>query len=200
MQHQLPVLIFAHINILLFDIGCIERAGHPIAVFAHQFENVGVELAFDNQRVAQALFAVLDGGELAVLLEHGAFDAVDAHAFGRHVLGPGDGIEENHHARGVVGIALALGVIGVLHAQQKHDEQQKDDAQIAVFGFEAVVQIARGGQQQGNEGGENGGKFIVILKMHVVFKIKMGEKTHGLPLEKRADALPAVSFIMFQLH
>ena len=126
--------------------------------------------------------------------------AVDAHAFGRHVLGPGDGIEKNHHARGVVGIALALGVIGVLHAQQKHDEQQKDDAQIAVFGFEAVVQIARGGQQQGNEGGENGGKFIVILKMHVVFKIKMGEKTHGLPLEKRADALPAVSFIMFQLH
>ena len=55
MQHQLPVLIFAHINILLFDIGCIERAGHPIAVFAHQFENVGVELAFDNQRVATLL-------------------------------------------------------------------------------------------------------------------------------------------------
>ena len=58
------------------------------------------------------------------------------------------------------------------------EQQQGNDAQVAVFGIHAVAQVLRHGEQQDDERGENEDVFQVVVEIHMVFKIKVCEEFH----------------------
>lgn len=55
----------------------VEFLLQPFFITLNDFEDVGVDLAVCNQWIAQAFVAVLNDGELDVLLHDGAFDGRD---------------------------------------------------------------------------------------------------------------------------
>ena len=77
MCHQFSVYIFADIDLRGFKVEAVKLLLQPLFITLNDFEDVGVDLAVCNQRIAQAFVAVLNDGELAVLLHDGAFDRRD---------------------------------------------------------------------------------------------------------------------------
>ena len=57
------------------------------------------------------------------------------------------GIEKTHHARSIGGEVLTFAVRKILRAADEDEQQQRNDAQVAVFGVHAVAQVLRYGEQ-----------------------------------------------------
>ena len=119
-----------------------------------------------------------------------AFDA-DNHAVGRaravdddvlffNLLVFNQGIEKANHARSIGGEVLTFAVRKILRAADEDEQQQRNYAQIAVFGVHAVAQVLRYGEHEYDEGGENQDVFQVVVEIHMVFKIKEGKEFHGI--------------------
>ena len=67
-----------------------------------------------------------------------------------------------------------------MDATDEDEQQQRNNAQVAVFGIHAVAQVLRDGEQEDDEGGENQDVFQVVVEIHMVFKIKVGKEFHGV--------------------
>ena len=65
-----------------------------------------------------------------------------------------------------------------MDAADEDEQQQGNDAQVAVFGIHAVAQVLRHGEQEDDERGENEDVFQVVVEIHMVFKIKVCEEFH----------------------
>ena len=65
-----------------------------------------------------------------------------------------------------------------MDAADEDEQQQGNNAQVAVFGVHAVAQVLRYGEQQDDERGENEDVFQVVVEIHMVFKIKVCEEFH----------------------
>ena len=68
MCHQFSVYVFADIDLRGFKVEAVEFLLQPLFITLNDFEDVGVNLAVCNQRIAQAFVAVLNDGELAVFV------------------------------------------------------------------------------------------------------------------------------------
>lgn len=90
------------------------------------------------------------------------------------------GIEKANHARSIGGKVLTLAVRKILRAADEDEQQQRNNAQVAVFGVHAVAQVLRYGEQEDDDGGENQDVFQVVVEIHMVFKIKEGKEFHGI--------------------
>ena len=89
-------------------------------------------------------------------------------------------IEKTHHARSVGGKVLTLAVRKILRAADEDEQQQRNNAQVAVFGVHTVAQVLRYGEQEDDEGGENQDVFQVVVEIHMIFKIKVRKEFHGI--------------------
>ena len=132
------------------------------------------------------------GGEVLIEMDFVilAFDA-DNHAVGQaravdddvlffNLLVFDQGIEKANHARSVGGEVLTLAVRKILRAADEDEQQQRNNAQVAVFGVHAVAQVLRYGEQEDDEGGENQDVFQVVVEIHMIFKIKVRKEFHGI--------------------
>lgn len=132
------------------------------------------------------------GGEVLIEMDFVilAFDA-DNHAVGQsravdddvlffNLLVFDQGIEKANHARSVGGEVLTFAVRKILRAADEDEQQQRNNAQIAVFGVHAVAQVLRYGEQEDDEGGENQDIFQVVVEIHMIFKIKVRKEFHGI--------------------
>ena len=75
---------------------------------------------------------------------------------------------------------MTLAVRKILRAADEDEQQQRNYAQVAVFGVHAVAQVLRYGEQEDDEGGENQDVFQVVVEIHMVFKIKVGKEFHDI--------------------
>ena len=89
-------------------------------------------------------------------------------------------IEKTHHARSIGGKVLTLAVRKILRAADEDEQQQRNNAQVAVFGIHTVAQVLRYGEQEDDEGGENQDVFQVVVEIHMIFKIKVRKEFHGI--------------------
>lgn len=99
------------------------------------------------------------GGEVLIEMDFVilAFDA-DNHAVGQvravdndvlffNLLVFDQGIKKANHARSVGGEVLTFAVRKILRAADEDEQQQRNNAQVAVFGVHAVAQVLRYGEQ-----------------------------------------------------
>lgn len=90
------------------------------------------------------------------------------------------GIEKANHVRSIGGKVLTLAVRKILRAADEDEQQQRNYAQVAVFGVHAVAQVLRYGEQEDDEGGENQDVFQVVVEIHMIFKIKVRKEFHDI--------------------
>ena len=150
--------------------------------FIDEFDIV-VDQIDGRQRVGGEVLIEMDFVILAFDADNHAVEqarAVDDDVLFFNFLVFNQGIEKTHHARSIGGKVLTLAVRKILRAADEDEQQQRNNAQVAVFGVHAVAQVLRYGEQEDDEGGENQDVFQVVVEIHMIFKIKVRKEFHGI--------------------